>query len=195
MFVLRWIGVRFFGLPSRGLAGVLLAMLAATSWARGGISYLLTDLSNPLGVPGGVGRAFTSRAYLYDNGMVTHLGVTGFANSYAQGINDRGQVVGWLTNADDSGSGGFLYSDGATYNLNDLLVNAPGYSITDAFGINDSGQIIAEANIPSKFPIDDAVLLTPISTPTAIALPPAAWAAISAIPLLFFGKRIRRAIR
>src|SRR5262249_9152772 len=36
---------------------------------------------------------------------------------------------------------GFLYSDGALADLNDLLPDGSGWTITEAYGINDAGQI------------------------------------------------------
>jgi probable HAF family extracellular repeat protein len=64
--------------------------------------------------------------------------------TYAYGINDTGQIVGWYY--DGSGNGGnhgFLLS-GGTYTTLDYpgAISPHGTSATWAYGINDLGQIV-----------------------------------------------------
>ncbi len=54
-------------------------------------------------------------------------------DTFAQGINDTGQIVGWY------GGGGFLYSGGTYTTLNDPSVTG---THTFAYGINDASQIV-----------------------------------------------------
>jgi hypothetical protein len=110
--------------------------------------------------------AAVNRGFIYHNGNVTVLGVLlpvgaspGPLNSYAENINDLGQVVGSssqepfdVTDPSDPEkrivnpgfSHGFIYFKGAMYDLNAMLSAAPSdLVITDAFFINDIGQILA----------------------------------------------------
>jgi probable HAF family extracellular repeat protein len=61
----------------------------------------------------------------------------GGTNSYATGINNNGQVVGWSTTASGY-THAFLYSGGAMTDLGTL----PGGSSSEAYGINNNGQVV-----------------------------------------------------
>ena len=88
------------------------------------------------------------------------LGTLGGAFSYAYGINDFSQIVGWSQLGDGS-SHAFVYLKGQMRDLHDLLSAAPsGWTITAANGINDRGQIVANA-LSSDGTILHAVLLSP----------------------------------
>jgi probable HAF family extracellular repeat protein len=89
-------------------------------------------------------------------------GVTlGGAFSYAYGINDLGQVVGWSKLADGNRLHAFVYLEGQMRDLNDLLSAAvPGWTVTSGSGINDRRQIVANA-LSSDGTILHAVLLSP----------------------------------
>jgi probable HAF family extracellular repeat protein len=70
----------------------------------------------------------TNRAFLYSGGTMTHLNMY-----FAHAINASGQVVGL------GYEGACLYDSGTVTNLGTL----PGYlDASEAFGINDSGQIV-----------------------------------------------------
>ena len=134
---------------------------------------------------GGAYRGEDDRAFIYSNGTMTILGTLGGVSD-AHGINDLGQVVGnSALNDPTKPTHGFLYMQGTMYDLNALLIDSSGYVLTDAVAINAGGQIAADAITPSGQ--EHAVLLTP----TAVPLPPAAWACITALPLLWASKRIR----
>ncbi len=70
------------------------------------------------------------------------LGTLGGDDSYALGINNSQQVVGWSTLADDSTEHAFLWEDGDLIDLNSLIDPGTGWELTSAFEINDSGDII-----------------------------------------------------
>ena len=114
-----------------------------------------------------------NRGFIYHDGNVTVLGVfpavgasPGPLNSYAESINDLGQVVGSssqepfdVTDPSDPEkrifnpgfSHGFIYFKGAMHDLNTMLSAAPsGLVITDAFFINDIGQILAVGTIQGQ---------------------------------------------
>jgi probable HAF family extracellular repeat protein len=80
--------------------------------------------------------SFHVRIYL--NNSVQDLGVlAGYNSSYAYGINNKGQVVGYADDITGNNLRAFLYKDGTMYNLGTLGGN---YSL--AYGINTKGQII-----------------------------------------------------
>ena len=134
-----------------------------------------------------VGSSLTStgdndvaHAFLYSNGVMKDLGTLGGTDSEAIAINDNGQVVGSST-TDRRGVGdpdrAFLYSSGQMINLNSwseiggaAQVN---YTLLDAVGINDSGQIVVNG-IVNKTGRNVAFVLTPlpqtVSEPGTLAL-------------------------
>jgi probable HAF family extracellular repeat protein len=93
-----------------------------------------------------VGPGTDLQAFLYSNGMMTSLGMlSGSHASTALAINGLGQVVGHSVGsaADPNSWRAFLYKDGAMMDLNALIDPASGWTILDASGINDSGQVVA----------------------------------------------------
>jgi probable HAF family extracellular repeat protein len=84
-------------------------------------------------------------AFLYMDGKITDLGTLGGTSSRANGINESGQVVGWSDNSSGERRG-FLYdSANEMKNLNDSIPADLGWSIYEAGGINDKGQIAASS--------------------------------------------------
>jgi probable HAF family extracellular repeat protein len=85
--------------------------------------------------------------------------------SWANGLNDRGQVVGW--SATLKGMSAFVTDPNGTgmYDLN-LLTNIPsGVVFSEANGINELGQIIVRDNVHGH-----AYLLTPVPEPSAATM-------------------------
>jgi probable HAF family extracellular repeat protein len=96
------------------------------------------------------GTAVTSTGaldgFLWSNGKITDLGPA-FAPA---AINDNGVIVG----------GHFIDSGGTLHNLNNRTPAGSGYHIQSATGINDSGQIVANAHDTATNQ-QHALLLTP----------------------------------
>jgi probable HAF family extracellular repeat protein len=115
-------------------------------------------------VVGFAGSQGASRAFLeVGNNPLLDLGILANGMSaQANGLNDNRAVVGEV----DYSSGpshGFLWDpvSQSMLDINSLLVNASGYTVTDATGINDHGQITGTAMINGGL---HAVLLTPTGT-------------------------------
>jgi probable HAF family extracellular repeat protein len=70
-------------------------------------------------------------SFIYSDGILTYL-----EGSYANGINNLGQIVGW------NGNEGYLYSNG-TY----TAIQYPGAWLTVAYGINDNGVIVGSYQV------------------------------------------------
>jgi probable HAF family extracellular repeat protein len=108
-----------------------------------------------------------SHASLHSNGGWTDLAAfPGAAGTSATGVNSSGQVVGTAIFPVKSYHPfrpgkhvGFIHRNGALIDLNTLIPSNSGFTITDAIGINDSGQILCDATNSSN--VARAVLLSP----------------------------------
>ncbi len=82
-------------------------------------------------------------AILYDNGRMVDLGtIESGDRSESLAINDLGQIVGRSSTTPWSTFSAFLYEDGAMLDLNDLIDPKSGWILSEAHGINNSGQIV-----------------------------------------------------
>jgi probable HAF family extracellular repeat protein len=86
-------------------------------------------------------------AVIWKNGKIKDLGtVEGDACSRAYGLNARGQVVGGSTDC-HSFLHAFLWQEGGPMlDLNKLIPPGSGWVLTNAFNINERGEILAEAS-------------------------------------------------
>jgi probable HAF family extracellular repeat protein len=86
-----------------------------------------------------------NRAFLYKDGEMTDLGTLGGTSSEAKGINESGQVVGWSDNSSGERRA-FLYdSTNGMRDLNDSIPADSGWTMYEAAGINDKGQVAASS--------------------------------------------------
>jgi len=105
------------------------------------------------------------RAFLFAHGKMKNLGtLPGGTQSFAYGIDDRGRVVG-ASDAKDSPLAAFIYSDGVMQDLNKLIPADSGWLLTEAKGINQSGQIVGYGFLDGE---RRAFLLTPVKLNGAV---------------------------
>jgi probable HAF family extracellular repeat protein len=110
-------------------------------------------------------------AFLYtDGGGMIDLGtLPGNTGSGAAGINALGVIVGGVSNAAGV-QRAFVYRPGAGMaDLNDLIGPGTGWTLIDARGINDAGQIVGTGVLASGSGFR-AYLLTPVPEPSALLL-------------------------
>jgi probable HAF family extracellular repeat protein len=132
-----------------------------------------------------VGYDGNYHAFRYSNGTMTSLGALGGNSSIPEDINASGQIVGY--SAVGTTVHAFLYENGTITDLNTLIdPTSAGGILTYAYGINDSGRIIARVDTSGG--ATHAVLLTPLPEPSTFAL-----LGISAIGLLVCAWRRRSA--
>ena len=82
-------------------------------------------------------------AFLYEDGALQDLGTLGGRESFAYDINASGQIVGYSDLEGDFETAAYLWEDGVMMDLNSLIDPADGWTLYQASGINDRGQIAA----------------------------------------------------
>jgi probable HAF family extracellular repeat protein len=117
------------------------------------------------------------------------LGTLGGTQTVAYSINSSGQVVGHAQISGDTAYHAFLYSDnGPMQDLNNLIPPDYGWTLSEATGINDSGQICATGCNSSGE--RHAFLLTPVPECSTLTL-----LGIGSISLLCYAwRRAKRAV-
>jgi probable HAF family extracellular repeat protein len=115
------------------------------------------DVVGSADLPGGQ----IHHAVLWKKGKLHDLGtVDGDACSRGRGLNARGQVVGGSSDCHNF-LHAFLWEDGGPMvDLNTLIPPGSGVQLTNAFNINDRGEILAKAAPIGFTPNDDADLGT-----------------------------------
>ena len=172
-----------FGSASENISTIPTAINASAQVAgdiydlnSGGYGFLYSkgQLTNLNGLPGStfsyvtainangqvVGNSMSSfyQPYLFSNGQMIALGKIPFGYySLAYGINDTGQVVGLYGSA-DTHLDAVLFSKGEMIDLNSRIPVASGWTLQNATGINNSGQICGTGLING---VEHAFLLTP----------------------------------
>lgn len=147
--------------------GTFSALPIPTGFVRGEANGLSDNGLNIAGTSRESNFFTNSQATAWIGGTTIALGTLGFGASRAHDVNDRGQVVGSLGVHDTDPVAAFLWENGMMYNLNSLLIDAPGYNVRQAFGINNFGQIVGNANFGDQI---RAVLLTPVPEPSTLGL-------------------------
>ncbi|WP_051971684.1 PEP-CTERM sorting domain-containing protein [Massilia sp. 9096] len=116
-------------------------------------------------------------AFLYRGGSLLDLGSLGGLQAEALGINNLGAVVGNSYLADGSTLHAFLYQGGVLVDLNGLISLGGGWQLTDAYDINEAGQILGTACLGGSC---SSVLLSPVPEPPTGAMLAAGLAVVAA---------------
>ena len=150
-----------------GAGGSDLGTLGGTySIARG-----INASGQAVGIADSTGNAAIHAFRTAANGSINagaDLGTLGGTNSFAYGINASGQVVGSAsTTGNAAGHAFFADVTGPMVDLNTLIDPASGWVLTQAHGINDSGQIAGQGTIGGQ---PHAFLLTPTPEPASLSL-------------------------
>lgn len=104
----------------------------------------------------------TEHAFLYTAGQMLDLGTLGGDWSYALAINNEGAVVGGsFTDSANTLYHPFIYDHGVMLDLNDEMDDSGmGWELIEAYGINDTGQIVGLGIFQGY---DHVFLLTPLT--------------------------------
>jgi len=165
-----------------------------------------TDISAAYGINDHgeiVGESYSSkapdkgRAVLWRDRVAIDLGTLGGTHSSAWRINGGGQIVGTSAVAGDVQDRAFLHTGGVMYDLNVLVLSGlDGAVLSSANGINDSGQIVANACVgPTYALVCRAFRLDPVAlSPESAAIVPvnAPWALAVLIALVLASAAWRR---
>jgi uncharacterized membrane protein len=90
---------------------------------------------------------YASHGFLYSGGSFTIIDAPGanpfYGNTYPQGINNAGQIVGYFDDGNVGGAPehGYLFDTDGSY----TTIDPPGSSDTWVYGINNAGQIVGTA--------------------------------------------------
>ncbi len=115
------------------------------------VAYAINDLGQIVGYATPLNRS--AHAFLYSGGTMTDLGVF-YDSSVAYAINNSGVVVG------ESDGRAVIFSGGKLQDLNQVIPPNSGWTLTEARGINDTGQIVCNGYNASGY--SHAFLLNPI---------------------------------
>lgn len=120
------------------------------------------------------GCSYWTHAALFGPGPPKDLGVlAGFDGSIAYGINNDSDIVGALRTVGGAGAA-FLYTGDQMYNLNSLLVQAPGWFISEARDISETGEIIAAGSYsgsPARAVLLNPTWVNPLDSGVALRRP------------------------
>jgi hypothetical protein len=105
--------------------------------------------------------------FVDENGVYTTITYPGLPNGdvIPQGINDSNTVVGWAYNPTAQAEHGFVWQNGIT-----TTVNYPGAADTILYGINSSGEIVGEAQLPNGQGILFTAQVSPAPEPASMLL-------------------------
>ncbi|MDE1974894.1 MAG: DUF3466 family protein [Patescibacteria group bacterium] len=91
------------------------------------------------------GDNYTSYAFSYSGGVVNDINTLGGSSSFALGINNNNQIVGRAYTLNDMAVHGFVYTDGSVLDLGDPIADPDYNDYSEAWGINDNGDVVGYA--------------------------------------------------
>jgi probable HAF family extracellular repeat protein len=165
----------------------------------GGVSSYAMAINNA-GIVAGSSQISNgySHAFVSTGTSLHDLGTLGGGSSYGYGINNLGNVVGYSWTSGNASMDGFLEEGGVMWDINSLLVDAPGWVVTQLYAINDSNQVVGVGVLNG---VEHAVLLTdppPVAAPapdpnTSSTPEQAVWIyTLSGLATILFASRLRR---
>jgi probable HAF family extracellular repeat protein len=171
---------------------------AALGTLGGVSSYALTI--NNAGIAAGSSQISDgySHAFVSTGTSLHDLGTLGGVSSYGYGINNLGNVVGNSWTSGNTSMDGFLEEGGVMWDINSLLIDSPGWVVTQLYAINDSNQVVGVGILNG---VEHAVLLTdppavsaPAPDPHTSSTPePAAWiCTLSGLAIILIASRLRQ---
>lgn len=113
-------------------------------------AYKITDSGTVVGT---YSTNASAQAYLLANGNVNHIGTLGGPRSAPLDLNDFGYVVGYANTTNQTFPGfyvsaAFVYNPAeGILNLNSLIPTNSGWTLTEASGINNRGEIVANGKL------------------------------------------------
>lgn len=129
--------------------------------ALGGLNSHATGINNSGEV---IGHASLASGYEHAfsavGAILTDLGTLG-GSSYAYGINDSGTIVGYSWTPNSEHPHAFVYLNGMMIDLNSLIPSGAGWELLEAYGINNTGQIVGEGLLNGQshaFRLDPALV-------------------------------------
>ena len=136
-----------------------------------GMTYLGPGAGRAINSQGTVvgqgGGAFGGLATMYRDGNMIFLGDLGGNLGEARDINSLDMVVGTSVNGDNRFRAFYWTEETGMLDLNDLIDPYGGWTLGQAFGINDAGQIVGEGIFNGR---QYAVLLNAVPEPSTWAL-------------------------
>jgi len=115
-----------------------------TLGGKNSMAYGIDDAGEVVGVSQ-MPESGVEHAFLYRQGAMTDLGTLGGNQSQAEGVNGSGWIVGWSRTASGT-MRAFLWKTGQMADLNSLVSAGQGIWLEEATGINEAGQIVANAS-------------------------------------------------
>jgi probable HAF family extracellular repeat protein len=127
--------------------------LLGTMSGKSSIAHAVNDSGMVVGLLRTTGDR--EAAFVWHNGQMRPLLDPSSTSSIAYDINNSGVIVGLVYSPKTYG---FIASGDLVLNLNDLLLESPGWTVTKAVAVNDQNCVLAVAEYESE---EHLVLLTP----------------------------------